>query len=89
MMRAARVLSVETDTAYTLRVRKQPAQLHVRMDAVPECNGRHVDYHGESPMAHGLTSGILVYYSGDHPQPGSSIAGRSQDHREAGVRLGS
>ena len=38
MMRAARVLSVETDTAYTLRVRKQPAQLHVRMDAVPECH---------------------------------------------------
>jgi hypothetical protein len=65
MMRAARVLSVETDTAYTLRVRKQPAQLHVRMDAVPECWVEHVDHHGESPMAHGLTSGILVYYSGD------------------------
>ena len=38
MMRAARVLSVETDTAYTLRVRKQPAQFHVRMDVVPECH---------------------------------------------------
>ena len=49
---------------------------------------RHVDYHGESPMAHGLTSGILVYYSGDYPLPGSSIAG-SKDHRGAGVRLGS
>ena len=43
----------------------------------PNVMGRHVDYHGESPMAHGpgLTSGILVYYSGDYPLPGSSIAG--------------
>ena len=91
MMRAlaARVLSVETDTAYTLRVRKQPAQFHVRMDAVPECHADMlIRYHGESPMAHGLTSGILVYYSGDYPLPGSSIAG-SKDHRGAGVRLGS
>ena len=44
----------------------------------PNVMGRHVDYHGESPMAHGLTSGILVYYSGDYPLPGSSIAGSQQ-----------
>ena len=30
MMRAARVLSVETDTAYTLRVSQQPASLRGR-----------------------------------------------------------
>ena len=49
---------------------------------------RHVDYHGESPMAHGLTSGILVYYSGDYPLPGSSIAGSQRSPRsrcEVGV----
>jgi hypothetical protein len=32
-------------------------------------------------MAHGLTSGILVYYSGDYPLPGSSIAGSQRSQR--------
>jgi hypothetical protein len=39
-------------------------------------------------MAHGLTSGILVYYSGDYPLPGSSIAGSQRSPRsrcEVGV----
>ena len=59
MMRAARVLSVEADTAYTLRVSQQPAT--TRCPHWSTLGRKHVDNHGESPMAHGLQSGLLVH----------------------------
>ena len=92
MMRAARVLSVETDTAYTLRVSQQPASLRGRGARI----GQHWAENmlitmGKVPwrMAYQRSRGYLFTYFGRYQLPDSSIAGSHKQmiNRGAGYEL--
>ena len=89
-MRAARVLSVETDTAYTLRVSQQPASLRGRGARI----GQHWAENmlitmGKVPWRMAYHRGYLFTYFGRCQLPDSSIAGSHKQmiNRGAGYEL--
>ena len=87
-MRAARVLNVETDTAYTLRVSQQPASLG---------RGARIGQHwaenmlitmGKVPWRMAYHRGYLLTYFGRYQLPDSSIAGSHKQMINRGAGYG-
>jgi len=73
MMRAARVLSVETDTAYALRVRNFSARTEPGTVQYTQLGSRSslalLASPQDGPLSVATVSLPLVYYSGDYHSP--------------------